>query len=103
MATPEEIAVLRVYINEPVNAEPYTDETLAIIIDATESLRIAAADVWDAKAASVAHLVDISEGGSSRKMSDIYDRFIALANRYRLPPDSISSLGITTTRPIVRG
>ena len=72
MATTAEIAELRLLIAEPVSAEPYTDEILGnLIASSQDSVRNAAAGVWRAKAASVAHLVDISEGGSSRKMSDL--------------------------------
>lgn len=83
MATQDQIAQLRLMINEPNNAEPWTDENLALIIDANQGdLRSSAGQVWEGKAASVAHLVDISEGGSSRKMSDMYKNFLAIAKSY---------------------
>lgn len=83
MATVEQIAELRLMINQPANVDPWTDDVLGDMIDAaSDDLSVAAGKVWRAKAASVAHLVDISEGGSSRKMSDLYKNFIAIAEGY---------------------
>lgn len=83
MATPAQIAELRIKINEPTDAPPYTDEVLGMLIDANAGDTDAVAKtVWEGKAASVAHLVDISEGGSSRKMSDMYKNFLAIAKTF---------------------
>lgn len=79
MATAEDIAQLRSMIAEPTNEEPYTDEQLSAQIDAADSLPTLAAQVWRSKAASLAHLVNISEGGSSRSMGDLYKNAIAMA------------------------
>lgn len=70
MATVEEIATLRLYVAEPDETD-WTDEMLGAVIDSSPSLNSAAVEVWDAKAAAAANLVDISEGGSSRKNSDL--------------------------------
>lgn len=83
MATPDQILILRGMINQPDNVAPWTDEYLGAVIDANQSLNAAAASVWEAKAATVAHLVDISEGGSSRKQGDIYEQFLAMAKLYK--------------------
>jgi len=103
MATTEEIAILRIYIAQPEDIEPYTDAILEAVIDVSDTLRLAAAEIWDSKSASVAHLVDISEGGSSRKMSELYDRYVATAARYRGARADVPLAGITQTRPVVRG
>jgi len=79
MATDADIAQLRSMIAEPINEEPYTDETLKQQIDGADSLPALAAQVWRSKAASLAHLVNISEGGSSRSMGDLYKNAIAMA------------------------
>lgn len=81
MATAAEIADLRLKIKEPNNTEPYTDEFLSQMID-TYTVRGASREIWQAKAASVAHLVDVSEGGSSRKMSDIHKNYLAIAKTF---------------------
>ena len=87
MATPAQIAELRIKINEPVDAEPWTDQVLGMLIDAAAGdTNAVAKTVWEGKAASVAHLVDISEGGSSRKMSDMYKNFLAIAKTFE--PDN---------------
>lgn len=79
MATSEQIAALRLLINEPDNVAPYTDAALGAAIDAAEgNLNAAARGFWITKAASYASLVDTSEGGSSRKMSDLAKNALAM-------------------------
>lgn len=96
MATAAQILEVRVMIAETVNAEPWTDEKIGALIDAKSGdLRAVAFSIWEGKAARVAHLVDISEGGSSRKMSDMYKNFLALRDTYA-PEDG-------TTPGTVRG
>jgi hypothetical protein len=80
MATIEQIAELRNAVQEPANEPPYTDDMLSEMID-TYGMDIAEGKIWEAKAASVSKLVDISEGGSSRKMSQIFTNWSALASR----------------------
>jgi hypothetical protein len=80
MATIAQIAELRLAIQEPINAEPYTDDFLSELID-TYGMDDSEGRIWEAKAASVSKLVDISEGGSSRKMSQIFTNYSALAAR----------------------
>jgi hypothetical protein len=70
VATADQIATLRLYVSEP-DQTTWTDEMLSAIIDSSTSLNTAAVEVWDAKAAAFSSLVDISEGGSSRKNSDL--------------------------------
>lgn len=80
MATPEQIAELRLLIAEPDDAPPYTDAFLGALIDANGGEQNKSAfTVWTQKAASAAELVDISEGGSSRKMGDVYEQALSMA------------------------
>jgi hypothetical protein len=104
MATPDQIALLRVMINEPNNEAPYTDDLLGAAIDAATSLNAAAASIWEAKAASVAHLVDISEGGSSRKMGDVYEQYLKMASMYNDKDDASGTTNgrVSMTREITR-
>ena len=81
MATEAEIARLRLMIAEP-DAEKYTDEALAVVIDESSDLNKAAFTIWSQKAASAAELVDISEGGSSRKLGDVYEQALTMAKFY---------------------
>lgn len=103
MATIDQIAALRRMINEADNVEPWTDDTLTLLIDASVDLEAAAASIWRSKAASVAHLVDISEGGSSRKMSEMYDNFLAVARSFELSSAANpSAVRAPRTREITR-
>jgi hypothetical protein len=82
MATAEQIAELRLLIAEPT-ADVYTDAILGSIIDARSGeMNGSAYDVWVQKAASSAELVDISEGGSSRKMGDVYEQALSMARHF---------------------
>ena len=92
MATPEEVAALRLLIAEP-NEDTYTDSNLMERLDAAASADAVAYQIWTEKAASAAELVDVSEGGSSRKMGDVYEQALDMArvfgervNAAALPP-----------------
>lgn len=60
----------------------YTDEELTEILVATDSVNAAAAYVWRTKTVSAVGLVDISESGSSRKMSDVYSQNMSMSEYY---------------------
>lgn len=84
MATAEQIADLRLLIadTDPANYK-YTDTYLSNLIDAQSGeLNRSAYEVWVQKAASSAELVDISEGGSSRKMGDVYEQALTMARHF---------------------
>lgn len=81
MATPTQIAELRLEIQEPNNVAPYTDEFLSEIID-LYGVRPSAQKVWISKRNAVAKLVDITEGGSSRKMSQLFDNYDKIVKGY---------------------
>lgn len=78
MATSEETLALRLLIAESTEAT-YTDEALAARIDAAGSLDLVAYEIWTEKAAKASSLVDISEGGSSRKMGDLQEQALRMA------------------------
>lgn len=83
MATVDDIAVLRVMIAEP-SADTYTDAALSSRIDAADgNLQSVAADIWGEKAGRYAELVDVTEGGSSRKMGDLHEQALNMAAHYR--------------------
>lgn len=81
MATVDQIATLRLYVAEP-DETTWSDEALSVVIDSTSSLFLAAVEVWDAKAATFSALVDISEGGSSRKNSDLLKNAITMRDLF---------------------
>ena len=71
MAALEEIAVLRRLTGQANDDDGYTDDLLNEIIDVAGSVDAAAAQVWRELAAEYATMVDITESGSSRKLSDL--------------------------------
>lgn len=82
MASAEQIAQLRLLIAEPSSAK-FTDDALGAIIDeALGDMNKGAYEVWTIKAANAAELVDISEGGSSRKNGDIYEQALTMAKHF---------------------
>lgn len=82
MATEDEITALRRMVAEADDSNGWTDEQLAAIIDAEDTLNAAAAVVWSSKAGQVANLVDVSESGSSRKLSDLRKSALEMSAYY---------------------
>jgi|SRR5918994_2134873 hypothetical protein len=106
MATPLEIARLRRLIGEPTDTAPWTDAILADIIDNADDLDTAALEVWEAKAASAASMVDTAESGSSRRLSQLHEQALKMVAHYRdatAPPATADDLaGYAYTLPIER-
>lgn len=88
MATVAELARLRDMINEPDDTDGWTDERLNDILVYTAyangslNLRRAASTVWEAKAAGLAELVDVTEASSSRRNSQVFDHAQKMAAQY---------------------
>lgn len=88
---PEQRTFLRQLVSEPDDTGGWTDERIdelamgALLADGTYDLRLYAAIIWDAKAADVAELVNVSESGSSRSMGQVFDHAVKMAERYRAP------------------
>lgn len=79
MADPGTIAELRRLIDEPT-PETFTDEVLSTRIDAEPGdLRVLASTIWREKAARFAGLVDIKEGNSDRKLSQLHKHALEMA------------------------
>jgi hypothetical protein len=79
MADPATIAELRRLIDEPT-PETFTDEVLSARIDAEPGdLRVLASTIWREKAAQYAGLVDVKEGNSDRKLSQLYKNALEMA------------------------
>lgn len=104
MASPEQIQELRIAINEMDNEPPFSDLELSATIDTKGSVRSAAQAYWKNKAASVAHLVNISEGGSSRSMGSLHQNYLKMAEQYTDPAETAETGGPSRsrTRPIRR-
>lgn len=83
MASDAEVQQLRLLVAEPTNALPYTDAALSTAIDNAEGdLNLAAYNIWTQKAAAAADLVDVTEGGSSRKMGDLHEQALGMARHF---------------------
>jgi hypothetical protein len=105
MATAEEIAALRILIAEPNDTPPWTNAVLSDMIDAAEGDQDSAAyQTWISKAASYASMVDVTESGSSRKLSQLQEQALNMASRFaagNVAPGS-DLAGMAYTLPIVR-
>lgn len=83
MATAEQLAELRRFINEPDNVDPYTDAFLNALIDGHGGdVAATAADLWRQKASSYADLVDVQEGSSRRSLSKLYEQALGMGSYY---------------------
>lgn len=103
MASVDQIAQLRLLIAEPEDAEPYTDAALSVRIDADGAVNKTAYNIWVEKAAAAAQLVDTSEGGSSRKMGDVYEQSLKMAEYFKgLVEDGTPVSGGTVIRKLRR-
>lgn len=86
MATSSQVAEVRENTNEPTS-EPYTDSEIGSLVDALGSVNLASAAIWSRKAARYVELVDTAEAGASRKLSDLYDKAVKEAARWRAAED----------------
>jgi hypothetical protein len=101
MATPDEIAALRGLVNESESCGEWDDETLAAIIDESTTMNGAASVVWTRKAAASSTLVDVSESGSSRKLSDIHKNALAMAKYFGGLDEEDGGSGGTADAPVI--
>lgn len=104
MADAATIAEIRRLINEPDNFTPWTDEELSTRIDAwTGTTTSLAASIWREKAASYGELVDIQEGSSNRKLSQMYSQALKMAEGLDGGASVVGSTRrASRTRPIER-
>jgi hypothetical protein len=99
VATAEEIAAFRLLIDEGDDVEPYSDLSLNMRIDAALSSQALAAEIWMEKAASYASLVNVSESGSSRSMSDLHKNALAMAKGFgAVDPTGPEAAGVRGVR-----
>lgn len=105
MATVEQIKTLRGMIDEQ-DSTTYDDITLAAQIDQADGdVDLAAASIWEQKAARFSTLVDTSESGSSRSNSQVYKNARDMAAYYAGKVQTVTEVAATarpTTRTAVR-
>lgn len=78
------VTALRSAVGDTDKSDTQLAEILATTMndDNTFNLNRAAVTIWTAKAASYASLVDVTESGSSRKMSDLHKNALAMTKHY---------------------
>lgn len=81
MATELQLQEVRVNTQEPDNTEPFTDDFITALIDAHGQTE-AEHRIWIAKRNAVSAIVDISEGGSSRKNSQLFEHYSKIVLGY---------------------
>lgn len=83
MASGDQIASLRLLVDEPEETY-YTDQALSDRIDgAVGNLDAVAYEVWIEKAARWAALANVSEGGSSRSMDSLHAKALQMVELFR--------------------
>lgn len=74
----------------------FTDDQIqAFLTQNNQLINRSTAMAWRAKAASLAGLVDVQEGNSSRKMSQAYDQALAQAKYWASLPENPLVVGQT--------
>jgi hypothetical protein len=98
MATPEQLLNLRLLIAEP-DETTYPEDLLDTRVDAAGgNLDKVAYAVWVEKAASLAVLADISEGGSSRSNNALQDKALKMVALFKAKIDEAdAAAGVTTS------
>jgi hypothetical protein len=106
MASNDELAALRRAADLATNDATYTDGLLTPLIDSL-GVNGAAAVIWRELAAKYASMVNTTEAGSSRSMSDLYTHAKEMADMYGrlaaedvIPDDPL--IGASYTWPIER-
>lgn len=80
-----------------------TDDQLWELIQVSSSLNAAAAQIWSSYAASVATLVDMSEGSSRRNLGDLYEQALKMAAYFDGQEEAVAmSIGVSGSRKITR-
>ncbi|QPX62561.1 hypothetical protein SEA_WOLLYPOG_8 [Arthrobacter phage Wollypog] len=102
MATAAQITSLRRITD---GASTYTDQEIGDMFDAGLTERQIAYRVWNEIAASAASLVDVSESGSSRQLSQAHRNALTMAAQYapEADPDYVEPTVPKRTRRMVRG
>lgn len=101
MADSSQIAELRRLTDVAANDDVFTPPVLSSMIDAV-GVNGAAASIWRQKAAKYASLVDVSESGSSRSMSQMYKNAAQAAKDFQDLSDSEITVKVVHRRTRVR-
>ena len=104
MADESVILQLRRLINDRSEPFDYPTEELNLRLDQGTGINALAAEIWREKAARYSELVDVSESGSSRKLSDLRKGALEQAAYYDNMVAEAAAIAERRprTRPIVR-
>lgn len=80
MADQDEIDEVRSMLGPNAAAEGWDDDKIGAMLDNGDSPAQIAQQYWESQMASTATLVDVSESGSARKMSQVSQNAANLAN-----------------------
>lgn len=89
MATEDQVTEVRENTNETTSAT-WTDAEIVVLVDALGSVNLASAAIWKKKAARYADLVNTTEAGARRDLSDLYDRAVKEAARWQAEEDALT-------------
>lgn len=95
MATTDQITQLRRMIGELEDTAPWTDPDVERLVDGSASLNEAAMKGWQEKAAMYASMVDTTESGSSRRLSQLQDQALKMAKHYEGLMGSTDEAGVS--------
>ena len=78
-----DVRLVRLYINQPENDEPFTDSVIQDMIDRVDGdVYSAAAEMWRIKAGSVADWYQVTADGSSLSRQQVFEHCQAMATYY---------------------
>ena len=87
MATPEDIAIVKSQILEESDSYGFDDAAISAMLDAGLSTTKTILAVWSGISAKTSSMVDVSESGSSRSLSQIHTNAQAMADWWKIKSD----------------
>lgn len=101
---PEVINEVRMYLSDTTEPYQFSDAEITAVLDAFGGdTRLTAGSLWRSLAARYHKLSDITEAGSSRKNSQVFDHALKMAAIFDPGNDGEDNvLAPSTTRSIVR-
>jgi hypothetical protein len=101
MATAADVQTVRENTNEE-DGDTFSDEYISALVDAG-SVASASAVIWTRKAGAFAELVNTSEAGASRALSDLHKNALTMAAKYETDAaGGATGIGRGKTHSIVR-
>ena len=83
MATPEDIAIVKSQIPEESDAYGFDDNAITALLDGGLSTTATISSIWSGISAKSSNMVDVSESGSSRSLSQIHTNAQAMADWWK--------------------